>query len=260
MTKPPVGRDSQKREVELQVRRMFGQSRAFAEMPREEQERILANTTAIVDTMAQNKLAQAAGGDPYAVPFIGELPKLPGSPGSPGSSTSGTPAFTGGAQPGATAKLAPQKLTDFGAGLAVGVGQAGELLRQVNFPAFVVRRHRLCPAIELGHRVRPLGEHHLNQIVHLRRRVGDTRNQHVELELDALVGVAQTEDYRALRQHETAAEDHARSREQARQLVSDTQSIEQRVQIEQSQVPAMEEVEALAPALPSARDGGENRN
>jgi hypothetical protein len=61
------------------------------------------NTTAIVDTMAQNKLAQAAGGD-LRFPSSAS-PKLPEV--AAGSSTSGTPFHR--RRPAATAKLAPRE-------------------------------------------------------------------------------------------------------------------------------------------------------
>ena len=59
---------------------------------------------------------------------------MPGQPGAPGSQT---PQFTGGATQRRDDNIGPKKAGDFGSGVAMGVQQAGELLREVNFPAFV---------------------------------------------------------------------------------------------------------------------------
>jgi hypothetical protein len=139
-------RDNQRREVERQVHHMLGRSTAFRALPASEQQRISRDTTAIVDTMAQNRLAQRrpATSDPYAVPFdttsaptpgLPPPPTLPGMP--PPSSGGATPTFTGGVQPGSTSNFGPKQQGDFGTAIATGINQAGELLRQVNFPAFV---------------------------------------------------------------------------------------------------------------------------
>lgn len=139
-------RDNQRREVERQVQNMLGRSTAFRALPASEQQRISRDTTAIVDTMAQNRLAQRrpATSDPYAVPFEGTslpAPGLPPPPTLPGmqppASSGGAPTFTGGVQPGSTNGFGPKQQGDFGTAIATGINQAGELLRQVNFPAFV---------------------------------------------------------------------------------------------------------------------------
>lgn len=133
----------QRREVDRQVAQMLGRSRAFAAMPPAQRAEIQRNTAAIVETMAGNALAQGkaqrASSDPYAVaakfgdPPGTVSPLLPGAGG-----TTQAPTFTGGAQPGSKDEVfGPQKAGDFGTAIATGVSQAGALLRQVNFPAFV---------------------------------------------------------------------------------------------------------------------------
>jgi hypothetical protein len=138
-------RDHQRREVERQVKTMLGRSAAFRALPSAEQQRITHDTSAVVDTMAQNGIAQRRSPerDPYAVPFETGVPTAPGLPPpptlpgmQPPPSSGSTPTFTGGAQPGAKT-FGPQQQGDFGTAIATGTSQAGELLRQVNFPAFV---------------------------------------------------------------------------------------------------------------------------
>jgi hypothetical protein len=128
---PANERAQQAREVERQVRNMLARSAAFRAMPPDEQSQILTNTTSIVDTMAQNKLHTS---DPYAVP-MGAPPATGVNAGTSGGGSSQK--FTGGAQPVTGEKFGPKKVGEFGTGIATGVAQAGELLRQVNFPAFV---------------------------------------------------------------------------------------------------------------------------
>ena len=124
-------------EIERQVGTMLGRSPGYRRLPAAQQAQILRDTKAIVATMAENKLAQRRNADPYAVPLAGEDPIFPGMG---GDSSSQKPAqqFTGGVQPGAADEaFGPKKQGDFGTGVATGVSQAGALLRQVNFPAFV---------------------------------------------------------------------------------------------------------------------------
>jgi hypothetical protein len=133
---------AQQQEVERQVTDMLARSASFQALSRDEQERIRRDTTAVVDTMVQNKLrqgSQALGAtDPFAVPMgpgvvSGGMPTLPGQGGGQQQ-----PQFTGGAtQPGTQANFGPTNLGDFGSGIAMGVAQTGQLLREVNFPAFV---------------------------------------------------------------------------------------------------------------------------
>jgi hypothetical protein len=140
--------DDQQREVHRQVAGMLARSASYQTLPPEERAEIQRNTTAIVSTMVQNKMAQGSAPaartqstDPFAVP-MGPMDgaSQPGGMMPPGSQPGGAGGqqrqFTGGAQPNAT-KFGPTKVGDFGTAIATGVGQAGELLRQVNFPAFV---------------------------------------------------------------------------------------------------------------------------
>src|SRR5262245_33573271 len=142
-------REAQKREVDRQVGSMLARSAGFRALPPAEQARIRANTSAIVDTLAQGRLGRAAAPaavsgalsrDPYAVPLDVTLPAAPTLPGMqpPAGGTPGaTTQFTGGVQPGSSTTFGPKEQGDFGTAIATGVNQDGELLRQVTFPAFV---------------------------------------------------------------------------------------------------------------------------
>ncbi len=135
---------TQRAEVERQVRSLFSESNALRAMPPARQQEILRNTAEIVEALVQQRLGPAPGADPYAV-GQNTAPTLPGlsPPGAPGSSSEGPGGrtdlsqFTGGARDRPEDTLAPTKAGDFGTGIATGVGQAGALLRQVNFTAFV---------------------------------------------------------------------------------------------------------------------------
>ena len=138
-----LNRAQQRQIVDQQVAEMLGRSAAFSKLPRAEQQAILKNTQEVVDVMASSRIGSGAAtvpalADPFAVPMAGPTPPpiigLPGQTGAPGSQT---PTFTGGATQRREDNIGPKKSTDFGAGVAMGVQQAGELLREVNFPAFV---------------------------------------------------------------------------------------------------------------------------
>jgi hypothetical protein len=128
----------QQAEIDAQVDRLLAKSAAFRSLPLAEQASIRKNTASVVRTMAENRLAQGRRRpDPYAVPLEGPVGGIP-LPGLPGGGGTTQPApFTGGATQRPENQIGPKELGDFGTGIAVGVAQAGELLRQVNFPAFV---------------------------------------------------------------------------------------------------------------------------
>lgn len=144
-----TNRNQQEHEVHRQVSEMLGRSAAFQQLPPGEREGILRNTAAIVGTLATNRLSQAASaGDPFAVPM--DTGGLPGIPTLPGSGTGGQNASgivttdrgaflsgRGGATQRREDNIGPKKAGDFGTGIALGVQQTGELLREVNFPNFV---------------------------------------------------------------------------------------------------------------------------
>lgn len=131
----------QQREVDRQVSSMLARSASYQALPLAERQAIQRNTAAIVDTMVQNKLRQSS--DPFAVPMNETtFPPVGGFPPLGGTGTGGTGGqpggMTGGATaPGSKANFGPDKLGDFGTGIAMGVAQTGQLLREVNFPAFV---------------------------------------------------------------------------------------------------------------------------
>ena len=138
-----LNRAEQRRVVDREVTELLGRSEAFRHLPASEQAAILHNTQEVVDVMVSNRLGGAKGAgapaaDPFAIPLAGPTPPgiigLPGQPGVPGSTT---PTFTGGATQRREDNIGPKKAGDFGSGIAMGVQQAGELLREVNFPAFV---------------------------------------------------------------------------------------------------------------------------
>jgi hypothetical protein len=124
----------QKHEVERQVTQMLGRSASFQSLSPDEQENIRRNTAAVVDTLVQNQLRQSP--DPYAVPM--NVTPITGGIGAGGIGGQTKPQFTGGAtEPGKKSNFGPTKLGEFGSGIALGVAQTGQLLREVNFPAFV---------------------------------------------------------------------------------------------------------------------------
>ena len=140
MTTAP-SRLEQEQEVQRQVGEMLGRSVSFHSLPPAERETILRNTAAIVGTLAENRLSQAAAaGDPFAVPMDGGSPFPSRGGGSGGVTTTENGAFLSG-KGGATQRRAdnigPKKAGDFGSAIALGVQQTGELLREVNFPNFV---------------------------------------------------------------------------------------------------------------------------
>jgi hypothetical protein len=144
---PGTHRADQRHEVEAQVAALLARSAGFNALSERERALIKANTTEVVDTMVQNRLAQAQSAmpsapsvDPFAVSLDDpKLPRLPGQisgqlPGPPGTTP---PKFTGGATQRRDDNIGPKKAGDFGSGIAMGVQQTGELLREINFPAFV---------------------------------------------------------------------------------------------------------------------------
>jgi len=141
----PLSRGQQRQEINRQVNNLLARSAAFRALPLEEQESIRQNTQDVADVMVANRLKEAeAGGlsrrDPFAVPLgPTDLPKPPNIIGLPGQGLPGTQQtqFTGGATQRREDNIGPKKAGDFGSGVAMGVQQAGELLREVNFPAFV---------------------------------------------------------------------------------------------------------------------------
>jgi hypothetical protein len=139
-----LSRVEQRQVVNREVAELLGRSAAYSQLPAQEQAAILRNTQEVVDVMVSSKLRDAGSrgrptADPFAIPMDAPVPPptiigLPGQPGAPGSQP---PKFTGGATQRREDNIGPKKSTDFGAGVAMGVQQAGELLREVNFPAFV---------------------------------------------------------------------------------------------------------------------------
>ena len=131
-------RASERRVIEQQVSDLLSQSASFTALPAGEQREIYRNTVAVVETLAQPKAVSS--GDPFALPLEGTSIPTPPSLGSLGAPSSGAPAsggFSGGATQRPEGAPQPKTAKDFGIGVATGVAQAGELLRQVNFPAFV---------------------------------------------------------------------------------------------------------------------------
>jgi hypothetical protein len=140
-----ASRTEHEQEVQRQVGEMLGRSTAFHSLPPGERETILRNTAAIVGTLAENRLSQAAAADdPFAVPMAGPTDGRLMAPGG-GQQGGGVTTTAGGAflkgSGGATQRrednIGPKSSKDFGAGIAMGVQQTGELLREVNFPNFV---------------------------------------------------------------------------------------------------------------------------
>lgn len=141
-----ASRTEHEQEVQRQVGEMLSRSAAFHALPADEKDTILRNTAAIVGTLAENRLSQAAAaGDPFAVPLAGPAASPFPPLGGGGQQGAGVTTTAGGAflkgSGGATQRrddnIGPKSSKDFGAGIAMGVQQTGELLREVNFPNFV---------------------------------------------------------------------------------------------------------------------------
>ena len=128
-----LSRAEQRQVVDQKVVELLGRSAAFSLLPAQEQAAILRNTQEVVDVMVSTKLrdARASGrptADPFAIPMEKATPTptiigLPGQQGAPGSQPT---KFTGGATQRREDNIGPKKSTDFGAGVAMGVQQAGE--------------------------------------------------------------------------------------------------------------------------------------
>ena len=130
----PNSQTERREAVNQQVDELFAKSAAFQALPPDERAKVQQNTADIINAMADNKLAQASqlqSADPYAIPMVAHQ-VLPG-----GQTGGQAPPFTGGATQRPEDVFGPKEVGDFGTALATGVAQAGELLRQVNFPAFV---------------------------------------------------------------------------------------------------------------------------
>jgi hypothetical protein len=136
---------AEQHEVDQQVTELLGRSVAFRTLPAHEQSAILRNTQQVAEAMVAHKLrgagarrGRAVDDDPYAIAMANPpaAPTIIGLPGQPGAQTP-SQKFTGGATTRREDNIGPKKAGDFGSGVAMGVQQAGELLREVNFPAFV---------------------------------------------------------------------------------------------------------------------------
>ncbi len=131
-----ISSDNERKVVETQVRDLLAQSAAYRALPAADREQIFSNTAAVVETLAQQ--GGASGSDPYAVAMgPAGAPGIPGAGLTPPGGSRPAPTFTGGATQRPEGVYQPKSAKDFGIGVATGVAQAGELLRQVNFPAFV---------------------------------------------------------------------------------------------------------------------------
>src|SRR6266508_2488883 len=102
--------------VRSKVQELLGASRAYQSLPSAERARIFADTSAVVERLA------AGGGSPPGVDA--EQPDDPWARPLDAISPPPTTTTTG-------------STTDFGAGIEKGVQQAGQILREVNFPDFV---------------------------------------------------------------------------------------------------------------------------
>ncbi|MEQ1568423.1 MAG: hypothetical protein ABMA64_22495, partial [Myxococcota bacterium] len=123
--------------VVQQVQGLLAKSPGFRGLGADEQRQVMRDTIALADAMVADRLKQQV--DPFAVPMAGPPgpPTLPG--GMPGGGMPGTPKSPGAGFTGGATQKGPQdvKQGEFGAAVKTGVNQAGEMLRQINFPAFV---------------------------------------------------------------------------------------------------------------------------
>lgn len=117
--------------IRNQVQELLGASRAYRLLPAAERSRIFADTTAVVEGLARGGSAPEAPRAPEAQ----RAPKDPWAQPLDVSPDPGVPLAAGGAPPPSSSSSGSK--SDFGAGLEKGVQQAGQLLREVNFPDFV---------------------------------------------------------------------------------------------------------------------------
>lgn len=131
-----MSKTQERAEVERQVRDLLGRSPGYRAMSTPEQREIFDNTVQVVHAMADLRAQQ--GGDPYAVAAGPGDPVTPGQSGGTNQSQTGYQYDTSKMTGGVGRKGAQEvKKGEFGAAIKTGVNQAGEMLRQINFPAFV---------------------------------------------------------------------------------------------------------------------------
>lgn len=136
---------SQRSVIEREVRSLLESSRAFGALPREEQARIFGSTSAVAGQLVDQRLAAgtrpprrraapaARHADPYALGLADNLPygdQLPPSEFPPMDGTG-----TGAAAPPPASWRPDERFQ--AEGIAAGVTQAGRMVNEVNFPAFV---------------------------------------------------------------------------------------------------------------------------
>ena len=138
---------SQRVVIEREVRSLLEGSRAFGALPAEERARIFASTSEVAGKLVDQQLGAPArparrrgppssrGADPYALGLAEDLPYAELTP------TSEFPPMTGagtasGASPPPPGSWRPDERFQ-AEGIAAGVTQAGRMVNEVNFPAFV---------------------------------------------------------------------------------------------------------------------------
>jgi hypothetical protein len=115
----------QNRVVEREVRDMLERSPSFHALSVDDRRNILDNTARVARQLVEQDRARPARRDPYAAAQEGPLPPMPGAP-LPTAPTTTAP----------DDRWRPDER--FRAeGIAAGVTQAGRLLKEVDFPAFV---------------------------------------------------------------------------------------------------------------------------
>ena len=137
---PTTLSNRQQRDVHAQVEGLLARSPGFAQLPPADRAQVVADTAAIVRSMAES--GGTANPDPYALPmargqaypFISAQPTMSVDP----TRASGLPTARGGTQVSGGAKEMMQKnLGPAGSTIQVGVDQAARMIREIDFPTFV---------------------------------------------------------------------------------------------------------------------------
>jgi hypothetical protein len=145
---PTTLSNRQQRDVHAQVEGLLARSPGFAQLPTAQRAQVVADTAAIVRSMAE--AGGTANPDPYAlpmargqaVPYLSQLGGLnrfgPPSMSVNPSGASGLPTAPIGTQVSGGAKeMMQNNLGPAGSTIQVGVDQAARMVREIDFPSFV---------------------------------------------------------------------------------------------------------------------------
>jgi hypothetical protein len=133
-------RNDQKAVIEQEVRQVLEQSPAYHAMSVADRQGILASTTRVASQLVAQQLQApprkpvARRADPYAL-GLADLPPMPPMPGDPMPPMPGDPTTAAPPGPDNTPWRPDERFR--AEGIAAGVTQAGRMVKEVDFPAFV---------------------------------------------------------------------------------------------------------------------------